>query len=114
MLTMPAARRFAAALTASLVAVVLVTLGGTAPTPGHGATAADASRAGTVVKPARVPQAVVPTQHHHVLVHLDLATTPPSTLPDVRETVTTPAPEAAVVRAGREGVTPNGRAPPAL
>jgi hypothetical protein len=114
MLTMPAARRIAAALTAALVAVLLVTFGGPTRTPGQRVTTAGSSHAGSAAKSARVPQAVAPAHHQQAPLHLDLATTPPSTTSDVRSSVAAAVPQVAVVRLERDLVTPTGRAPPAL
>jgi hypothetical protein len=114
MFTRPAARRTAAALTAALVAVLLVTFGGPTRAPTHRATAAGASHADSAGKAARMPQAVVPAHHQQTPLHLDIATTPPSTTPDVRHVVVVAAPEAVGVRLGRDVVTATGRAPPAL
>jgi hypothetical protein len=110
----PAARKTAAALTAALVAVLLVTFGGPTPAPAHRVTAAGTSHAGSAAKAARAPQAVLPAHHHQTPLHLDLATTPPSAASDVRLTVATAAPDTHVVRTGSDLVTPTGRAPPAL
>jgi hypothetical protein len=109
----PAARRTAAALTAALVAILLVTFGGPTRASAHRATIG-ASHAGSAAKAARVQHAVPPVQNHQTPQHLDLATTLPSAAPDVRATVAVAAPDAAVVRTGTDVVTPTGRAPPAL
>ena len=114
MFSRPAARRTAAALTAALVAVLLVTFGGPTRAPAQRLTVAGTSHAGSAAKATRVPQTVVPAQHHQAPLHLDLATTPPSAASDVRLTVADTAPETHVVRTGSDPVTPTGRAPPAL
>jgi hypothetical protein len=114
MLTMPAARRTAAALTAALVAVMLVTFGGPTRAPSQRVTVAGTSHAGSAAKAARVPHADLPARHHQTLLHVDIATTPPSQTSDVRSNVVVATPETVVVRLGRDLVTPTGRAPPAL
>jgi hypothetical protein len=114
MLTMPAARRIAAALTAALVAVLLVTYGGPTRAEGHRAITADTSHAGSAAKSARVPQAVAPAHHQQTPQHLEIATTAPATASDVRSSVVAATPDAMVLRFGRDLVTPTGRAPPAL
>jgi hypothetical protein len=114
MLTMPAARRTAAALTAALVAVLLVTFGGPTRAPNQPVTVAGTSHAGSTAKAARVPQAVLPAQQHQPPLHVDIATTPPSETSYVRTDVAAATPETVVVRVGRDLVTPTGRAPPAF
>lgn len=112
MLTMTAARRTAAVLTTALVAVLLVTLGGPSHAAGSRSTVS-ASHVGAVVKHARVPQVVAPSHQHDVL-HLDLTAALPSTITDVRESVTIASPEPLGVRLERDAVAPTGRAPPTL
>ncbi len=114
MFSRPAARRIAAALTAALVAVLLVTFGGPTRAPAQRLTVSGTSHAGTAAKAARIQHAVPPAHHQQAPLHLDLATTPPSAASDVRATGTIAAAEADVVRTGSDLVTPTGRAPPAL
>lgn len=114
MFSRSAARRTSAALTAALVAVLLVTFGGPTRAAGHRAAATGTSQAGSAAKAARTPQAVVPAKHEQAALQLDLAATPPSDAPDVRPTVAVAASESAVVHTGLDLVTPTGRAPPAL
>ncbi len=114
MFSRPAARRIAAALTAALVAVLLVTFGGPTRSPAQRLTVSGTSQAGTAVKAARVQHAMPPAHHHQTPLHLDLATTPPSAAAAVRAAGAIAATQTDVVRTGRELVTPTGRAPPAL
>ena len=114
MFSRQAARRIAAALTAALVAVLLVTFGGPTRAPAQRLTVAGTSHAGAAAKATRAPQAVLAAHHHQAPLHLDLASTPPSDASGVRLTVAVAAPEAVVVRTGSDVVTPTGRAPPAL
>ncbi|VXB37622.1 hypothetical protein [Aeromicrobium sp. 9AM] len=110
-----AARRIAAALTAALVAVLLVTFGGPARASAHRTTVGNPSHAGSAAKAARTPQALLAAHHHQQTPqHLDLASTPPTATPDVRPTAADATPETLVVRTGSDRVTPTGRAPPAL
>jgi hypothetical protein len=104
----------AAALTAALVAVLLVTFGGPARASAHRTTVGNPSHAGSAAKAARTPQAHLAAHHQQTPQHLDLASTPPAATPDVRLTVAVAAPETLVVRTGSDRVTPTGRAPPAL
>lgn len=114
MFSRTAARRTAAALTATLVAVLLVTFGGPTRSSAQRLTVTDTSHAASAAKAARIPHAVVPAHHPEIQLQLDLATTPPPADPDVRMTVADATAETVVVRAGRDQVSPNGRAPPAL
>lgn len=114
MVSRTAARRIAAALTAALIAVLLVTYGGPSRASAQRLTVAGTSHAGSAAKATRVPHAVVPAHHLQAPLQLDLATTPPSEAPDVRVTVAVAAAETDVVRTGRDLVSPTGRAPPAL
>ena len=109
-----AARRIAAAVTAALVAVLLVTFGGPTHTPAQRLIVSSSSHAGATAKAARVQHAVPPVHHQQSPLHLDVATTPPSAASDVHATGINAAVETAVVRTGSDLVTPTGRAPPAL
>lgn len=113
MLTMPAARRTAAALTAAIVAVVLVTFGGPSHTSSH-RVSAGVSHAGVTLKSGRVPLAVSSGHHQQAPLHLDLAATPPIAISDVRRGIAFEIPRSVVVRLGRDLITPIGRAPPGL
>jgi hypothetical protein len=114
MFSRQAARRTAAALTAALVAVLLVTFGG--PTRAHSQrlTVSGTSQAAAAAKATRVQHAVPLVHDHQTPLHLDLATTPPGAAPDVRTTAAVVSADAPVVRTGSDLVTPTGRAPPAL
>ena len=114
MYSRPAARRTAAALTAALVAVLLVTFGGPTRASAQRSTVSGVSHAGSAVKAARTQHVVPPATHHQTPLHLDLAATLPSTASDVHPTAALPAADTLVVRTGRDLVTPTGRAPPAL
>lgn len=114
MFSRQAARRIAAALTAALVAVLLVTFGGPTRAPAQRLAVAGTSHAGSAAKATRAPNAVLTAHHHQAPLQLDLASTPPSEVPAVRLTVAVATSEALVVRAGNDVVTPTGRAPPAL
>ena len=114
MFSRQAARRTAAALTAALVAVLLVTFGGPTRAPAQRLAVAGTSHAGSAAKATRAPQAVLAAHHHQAPLQLDLASTPPGDTPDVRLTVAVTTSESVVVRTGSDVVTPTGRAPPAL
>lgn len=114
MFTRLAARRTAAALTAALVGVLLVTFGGPSHGPVQGLSVSGAHHAAATAKAARLQQALPPVHHHQAPLHLDLATTPPHTTSVVRAPGAVVAIETAVVRTGSDLVAPTGRAPPAL
>ena len=109
-----AARRTAAALTAALVAVLLVTFGGPSHAPVQRLSVSGAHHAATTAKAARVQHAASLNQQQQTPQHLDLATTPPRTTSDVRAPGASAAIGTAVVRTGSDLVAPTGRAPPAL
>ncbi|MBC7630301.1 hypothetical protein [Aeromicrobium sp.] len=117
MLMSSSARRLAAALTATFVAVLLIMTGGTSRpvAPAQRSSAAAGSTAATPHL-ARTPHIVAASGHHSApsVPHLDLASAPPHS-PDLVGRVDGLSPtDAAVMRLGREHVTPNGRAPPAV
>jgi hypothetical protein len=114
MFSRQAARRMAAALTAALVAVLLVTIGGSTRAPAQRLTVAGTSHAGSAAKATRAPHAVLAAHPHQAPLHLDLASTPPSEASDIRLPLADVTPEAVVVRTGSDVVSPTGRAPPAL
>ena len=114
MFSRTAARRIAAALTAALVAVLLVTFGGPTRAPAQRLTVVGTSHAAAAAKAARVPHAVLPAHQHQTPLQVDLVTTPPNGAPDVRPAAAVPAYETVVVGTGRNVVTAVGRAPPAL
>ncbi|KAA1398240.1 hypothetical protein [Aeromicrobium ginsengisoli] len=114
MFSRPAARRTAAALTAALVAVLLVTFGGPTRVSAQRTTVSGVSHAGSAVKAARTQHVSLPATHHHAPLHLDLVSTPPSATADVRPAAALATADPLVVRTGRDLVTPTGRAPPAL
>ncbi len=110
----PAARRIAAALTAALVAVLLVTFGGPARANAQRTTVGNPSHAGSAAKAARTPPALLAAHHQQAPQHLDLVSTPPTATPDPRPAAAVATPATLVVRTGSDLVTPTGRAPPAL
>jgi len=114
MLSRPAARRTAAALTAALVAVLLVTFGGPTRVSTQRATVSGVSHAGSAVKAARTQHVSLAATHHQAPLHLDLTSTPPSVASDVRPSASLAAAGTVVVRTDRDLVARTGRAPPAL
>ena len=104
-------RRIAALLTAALVSVLLVAVGGAARSTPH-RTTVGSGHVATASPAARATHAA-PGQHVQQHLHLDLALAPAdvSSPTDAR----TPAVEALPdPRIDRDLVTPTGRAPPAL
>lgn len=108
-------RRIAAALTATLVAVTLVALGGPAHAvaPSHQSTAVS-SHACAMPATARALHVEKLGGHHVAPPYLDLASTPPSEHASVRTTSATRSPISSDARVGRDIAAPTGRAPPAL
>jgi hypothetical protein len=106
-------QRIAGALTAVLVAVLLVTVGGATRLTSHRATAGSGQLA-AAPHPGGTQHLTTSSGHQQTPLHLDLASTPPIS------TVSTSGARAAVdavttdVHPGRDLAAPNGRAPPAL
>lgn len=99
-------------LTVALIAALLVTLGMVSRTSSQRVSVAS-SQVGAAVKAGRVPQTFIVAGHdQQAPLQLDLASTPPSTNPDLRSAEVVAAPDQTAALLSRDVVAPIGRAPP--